>query len=521
MMIELTIRAKTGGAALARRVNRLVLDIEREWVIEGSPSAVDGVRQMFPEFVDVVSNSVALLTFRNCVGRHRVPGLGEIELVSGKWSEADFNAMLQDLTDIAAALPFSYRSHGGVPYERVWLAQEPVPYHAYIYLRYALSESAPAHDRFDLALEQVLAQPHRRLVPAHRTVSLERACKVGTRGMLRSLTSPWGWREVGESGSAFASALRGHLPSNIEEEARNQSVDTPENRFVRMVLDGAHSVIQRMQRYVVESMPTRMQSRVLSDCEGMLHILTPLRQHPFWREVGTTTQVSAESPVLQRQYGYREVLKTFVRLRLISRLPFDADAIEDLLSLKNIAALYELWCYFSIVQEVQRLLGPPSEGAAPRVSLVEVSTPQSAHVTWSDGTRLIYNARFSKKSTWRSTSLPLRPDVALYVPSGVSHGLHLFDAKFRLTAMGDIESLGKGGPATFKNQDLYKMHAYRDAIPDARSVWVLYPGTEFLFFPANGVDRNVYDGVGVIPAQPRQHQHIGKVVARLLGRAED
>ncbi len=25
------------------------------------------------------------------------------------------------------------------------------------------------------------------------------------------------------------------------------------------------------------------------------------------------------------------------------------------------------------------------------------------------------------------------------------------------------------------------MHAYRDAIPDARSVWILYPGGEFPF----------------------------------------
>ena len=57
----------------------------------------------------------------------------------------------------------------------------------------------------------------------------------------------------------------------------------------------------------------------------------------------------------------------------------------------------------------------------------------------------------------------------------------------------------------FKRADLYKMHAYRDAIDSARTAWVLYPGSEFWFY---GVDGNTVrsanglsglQGVGVIP----------------------
>ncbi len=64
----------------------------------------------------------------------------------------------------------------------------------------------------------------------------------------------------------------------------------------------------------------------------------------------------------------------------------------------------------------------------------------------------------------------------------------------------------------FKRGDLYKMHAYRDAIPAARSVWILYPGGEFRFFDASG-DESVATspeelpesicGVGAIPFAPR------------------
>ena len=88
--------------------------------------------------------------------------------------------------------------------------------------------------------------------------------------------------------------------------------------------------------------------------------------------------------------------------------------------------------------------------------------------------------------------MPLRPDIALSIPDGPSSGLHLFDAKFRVHGLADVGLAGsdkdgdddKAGEraGTFKRGDIYKMHAYRDAIPDARSVWTLYPGGEFRFF---------------------------------------
>ena len=60
------------------------------------------------------------------------------------------------------------------------------------------------------------------------------------------------------------------------------------------------------------------------------------------------------------------------------------------------------------------------------------------------------------------------------------------------------------------------MHAYRDAIPDARSGWILYPGAEFRFFGVPGGGGGLgcragdspeglpgeFDGVGAIPVAP-------------------
>ncbi len=223
--------------------------------------------------------------------------------------------------------------------------------------------------------------------------------------------------------------------------------------------------------------------------------LQPLVTAPLWDEVGRLVHLPAGSPVLQRRRGYREVYGHFGRLRLATRLPLSATAMRDLLTVKDIAQLYELWCYFALVEAVTGILGPPTGAKRTQASDLQIGVPWDLAVDWPDGTRLLYNPRFSRSrpASRRSYSVPLRPDIALVVPRGPNAGLHLLDAKFRLdrldAALGTADATEESEEdeaaerrGTFKRADLYKMHTYRDAIPDARSVWILYPGTETRFF---------------------------------------
>jgi predicted component of viral defense system (DUF524 family) len=78
---------------------------------------------------------------------------------------------------------------------------------------------------------------------------------------------------------------------------------------------------------------------------------------------------------------------------------------------------------------------------------------------------------------------------------------------------------------TFKRGDLYKMHTYRDALPAARSVWILYPGNAVKFYGKGG-ERAVpseelplvLDGVGAIPLLPDEavHTELRKTLKLLL-----
>ena len=89
--------------------------------------------------------------------------------------------------------------------------------------------------------------------------------------------------------------------------------------------------------------------------------------------------------------------------------------------------------------------------------------------------------------------------------------LHVFDAKYRLDRFDAEERDSDDAPATYKRADLYKMHTYRDAISGLRTAFVVYPGSEFVFFERNGGRRArpgdvvSADGVGALPLRPADH----------------
>ena len=255
----------------------------------------------------------------------------------------------------------------------------------------------------------------------------------------------------------------------------------------------------------------------------------PIARHSMWEEVGRMVRIPFSSTVLQRRRGYRRVLQHFSRIRLAPMIPLDKDGMRDLLELKNIALLYELWTFFRLVHEISAVLGsPPVRSGRLASDLFQTAFAAGGTFEWDPGVRLVYNQRFSRsrRGQRHSYSVPLIPDIALRVPDGPNAGLHLFDAKFRVQALTDVglgaddteadDEKGAERAGAFKRADIYKMHAYWDAIPSARSVWILYPGGEFRFFgvPGGGGqagDRVVssaeglpeeFEGVGAIPVGP-------------------
>ena len=138
------------------------------------------------------------------------------------------------------------------------------------------------------------------------------------------------------------------------------------------------------------------------------------------------------------------MLQHFSRIRLAPAIPLDKEAMRDLLELKDIVTLYELWTFFRIVHELAVLEGPPVRSGRPTSGPFQTDFAAGGTFEWASGVRLVYNQHFSRSLARRrhSYSVPLRPDTALLVPDGRKSHLHLFDAKFRVHGLADVGFCG-------------------------------------------------------------------------------
>jgi predicted component of viral defense system (DUF524 family) len=511
------------GNAVAKDVpGGVVLRGEIEWIVEGGNAEIAAFLQCVGNLASKVGAS-AIVKFGNVVGTFDLGTYGAVRVECGKWGEDEFDALLDDLTKRVLALPFSATQGAGLPHDRSIADRDDVLLHAFIYARHILLAS---HRPLPCALELVLRDPHRRLEAERSSVDLVDAGRVDARTIARIAAGADGMvRAAGPSaGSPLALALHGQLPAKVDVPRVANTFDTAENRFVLELLRQLRGVIARVEQLArARSKPAAFWIRALNDCEAMRRVLEPFERHDMWIDVGRMGHVPIGSSVLQRRRGYKDVLHHHLALRAAARIPFDRTTIERLLGLKDVATLYELWCYFAVVDAVRQVMGrAPDVADSEVVKVDEVDLAREFRVAWTGGPAVHYNLSFSKSkdSPRRSSSLMLRPDIVVEIQRGGRHDLHVFDAKLRVDGVGSIDDESDDSevePLTFKRDDVAKMHAYRDALPHVRSAHVLYPGDVPRAFPSLESGATAIDVVGAIPLVPgKLPTDLLQVLARIM-----
>ena len=190
--------------------------------------------------------------------------------------------------------------------------------------------------------------------------------------------------------------------------------------------------------------------------------------------------------------------------------------------MKDVAALYELWCFFAVVRAVEQVLGrSPDSAERPRVDDVQVDLPWGLRVAWGEDVAVYYNLTFSQAhhDARRSASLQLRPDVVVRVRAGAVDTMHVLDAKLRIERSGSA-GLEQDESKSFKWSDIAKMHAYRDALPAVQTAFVLYPGDEAEQFAIGGPEPGAVGAVPLVPGDGLEHlvEHLRRWVTRTESR---
>jgi len=480
--------------------------------------------------------------FGDYVGRLTVDGT-ELMVRSAKLDDEGFDDLLAQITSRIAELPFDFSTPTFTPFALEALAGRDLLYHAFLYLRWALWHAAPSLAEVWAA---VSADPHRHLVREERSVEVWQARSVGAGMFERIVADPSVWCRVDPGASVgrtvLARALQVgdalHVPATVCESVVRSSLDTAENRFAKHVV--------RLMADVMEQAAALFGSGAVDpglrhDAELLSRELRQMVTARWLDEVGELQRFPAESQVMQKRFGYREILGYYLALTLTARYPLAAADVTRLVETKSASTLYEYWTFFELADVLGRLVGSPMEAtktvhqgpfASTLAEGIRLDFPSVVGVP----IELWYNRTFSRSRPGSpSYSVPLRPDVTLRI----GDRLHLLDAKFRVDqfdvpeseamTQDDAESQGAVTKGWFKHADIHKMHAYKDAIGDeaasVETVWVLYPGTEFAFFDESGVKAVTPKtlaprprGVGAIPMVPleRSSAVLGEVLMRVL-----
>ena len=274
------------------------------------------------------------------------------------------------------------------------------------------------------------------------------------------------------------------------------SNDTQENRFLKFAL---HQISKRYEdlRQRIEAIKTAsgtMKSTMLATSET----LKRLQHHPFFRTIGRFKGISQESMVLQKATGYSQVYRTWNLLRRAYSLN---DGLYRLQT-KDIATLYEIWCFIEVSHIVKAQLHLDDEDVEHRNRMEmngifswELGKGEHSRILFrKDGVELaelVYNPKNADKENDNVgmkdlvvPTVPQKPDIVLQLTKNdLQQGMkmtYLFDAKYR------IEGKDKGVDVPPEDA-INQMHRYRDAIYykdyDANALkkeviggYILFPG---------------------------------------------
>lgn len=274
------------------------------------------------------------------------------------------------------------------------------------------------------------------------------------------------------------------------------SNDTQENRFLKFAL---HQISKRYEdlRQRIEAVKTAsgtMKSAMLATSET----LKRLQHHPFFRTIGRFKGISQESMVLQKATGYSQVYRTWNLLRRAYSLN---DGLYRLQT-KDIATLYEIWCFIEVSHIVKAQLHLDDEDVEHRNRMEmngifswELGKGEHSRILFrKDGVELaelVYNPKNADKENDNVgmkdlvvPTVPQKPDIVLQLTKNdLQQGMkmtYLFDAKYRID--------GKDKGVDVPPEDaINQMHRYRDAIYykdyDANALkkeviggYILFPG---------------------------------------------
>jgi len=319
------------------------------------------------------------------------------------------------------------------------------------------------------------------------------------------------------------------VPRHIRIYRKADTLDTPENRFVKFVLSEFYRFCADVKEKISEVF-----SRAYKEVSTVESRLEEILAHSFIRDLSHPVSLPLNSPVLQRKEGYREIFHVWLMFELSAKLIWQGGEDVYRAGKRDVAKLYEYWLFFRLLEIMQEVffLQPQS------LKQIIVPSENGLNLTLKSGryiplegfyegpgrkihVRFSYNRKFQKADGYPqagSWTEQMHPDYTLSLwPEGFREKeaeeqeliVHIhFDAKYKINEFDELVSEKQEEEfddseskslLTAKRVDLLKMHAYKDAIRRTAGAYVIFPGTKRVI--KKGF-KELLPGLGAFPVRP-------------------
>ncbi|MCJ7774298.1 MAG: DUF2357 domain-containing protein [Desulfobacterales bacterium] len=457
------------------------------------------------------------INFKNYVGLTRIGDIN-LRVENRKIGDELYDSMLDYITGKYADLIFSFNTSVGLEYKKGEVGKD-ILYIQYLFLKKYLLDTTP---NLDEITGLILSSPHRKLTTEvqkcrideidHFDVSLVLALfsDTGKMGMLGKghplLSSPLGQSIYKRTGKSY-------YPWEAKKIRKYHTFDTNENRFIKHFLRDISKMLDLFEQTLGYRSGTYLNPSISSNIRDLKQKVRYLFSNPIWDDVGQMTFIPSQSTVLQRKDGYRHLFRLYSLMQLVTRYQFLMEDFKNLIEVKDVPTLFEYWCFFLVKDILEKKFKTLEYSIIISPADTEQKVQEGIQIFYEGDVSLLYNrsyggslgvgashSKLQKYQTKESYSHDLRPDIVITKNSNTKLVL---DAKYKgkKDGGGFYGEETEGSIIRWKEEDVDKMHTYRDALKDVFGSFALYPGKEPVVYPSHKAGRR-FEGVGALPLKP-------------------
>ncbi len=468
----------------------------------------------------------------------------EVQSVKTSYRE-DYRFMLEEITDKCTDLLLQHNS----PVTQNLEVNQNVDSKT-LYQRFAFIKSIIDSEEFNDSIQKILSAPVTRWKESE-TIKDIRGVRRMNNSTLRQIGSATNRMKLPLSHSL--KKMIDSVPSRLRVNHKTETVDTPENRFIKYALFSFQSFCADIRSKAKDN------NRIQLEAELLENKLEQYLSHSVSKELSTPTTLPLNSPILQRKEGYRNILRVWLSFDLAAKLVWHGGNDVYSGNKKDVAVLYEYWLFFKLLEIVKEVFKIEPKNIDELIKKTDdelgLQLRQGHYLpvngVYKGETRQL-NVQFSYNKTFGgdnnypeagSWTRSMRPDYTLSIwPFGISSKeaekeeliVHVhFDAKYKIEKLAEIlgndsdlitekEEQNKG---TYKRADLLKMHTYKDAIRRTAGAYILYPGTDNRYTKFGF--HEIIPGLGAFSIRPSKENNgteelkkfLNEIIAHFLNRA--